>query len=169
MQRTYTYSSALVSQKETNSNQVSFYRFDAHGNVRLLTDGAGEITDTYDYDAFGNIANAFGSTSNDYLYTGERFDHSLSSYYLRERYYKPERGRFLTSDPFAGFLEEPRTRHDYLYVGADPVNLVDPSGLAETFEKVFLRTRLAIRTTEKWRAGRDTRCSSQKTSIRVVS
>lgn len=33
---------------------------------------AGEVTNTYAYDAFGNLVSAFGSTANDYLYSGER-------------------------------------------------------------------------------------------------
>jgi RHS repeat-associated protein len=144
-QRTYTYGSALLSQNEISSNRMSFYGSDGHGSVRLLTDTAGEITDTYDYDAFGNIVNAFGSTPNDYLYSGERFDPAAGAYHLRERYYNPQRGRFLTTDPFPGFLEEPPTQNDYSYVGGDPANLVDPSGLTETFEKVYLRAQIAIR------------------------
>lgn len=134
VQRTYTYGNSPVSQKQLGNSQTSFFGSDAHGSVRLLTDSAGETTDTYAYDAFGNLASAFGSTANDYRYRGERFDSDLGAYHLRERYYSPQRGRFLTSDPFAGFTDVPRTLHKYLYVGADPVNYIDPSGLTETTE-----------------------------------
>jgi hypothetical protein len=30
----------------------SFYGYDGHGSVRQLTNSAGVVTDTYDYDAF---------------------------------------------------------------------------------------------------------------------
>jgi RHS repeat-associated protein len=99
-----------------------------------LTNNAGTVTDVYDYDAFGNLISASGATPNDYLYSGERFDADVGAYYLRERYYSPQRGRFLTSDSFSGFTNLPRTLHKYLYVGADPVNYIDPSGLTETTE-----------------------------------
>ena len=100
------------------------------------------VTDTYDYDAFGNLISRFGTTPNNYLYSGERFDSDLGAYHLRERYYNPQRGRFLTIDPFAGFTDLPRTLHKYLYVGADPVNYIDPNGLTETTEYHLNVTRL---------------------------
>lgn len=134
VQRTYTYGNTLVSQNQLGNSQTSFYGSDAHGSVRLLTNNAGTVSDTYDYEAFGNLISATGATPNDYRYSGERFDSDLGAYHLRERYYSPQRGRFLTSDPFAGFTDLPRTLHKYLYVGADPVNYIDPNGLTETTE-----------------------------------
>ena len=145
VQRTYTYGNSLVSQKQLGSNQSSFYGADAHGSIRLLTSSTGAVTDSYNYEAFGNLTSATGTTANDYRYSGERFDSDLGAYHLRARYYSPQRGRFLTSDPFAGFTDVPRTLHKYLYVGAEPVNRIDPSGLTETLERVFLRTYLEIR------------------------
>jgi RHS repeat-associated protein len=136
VQRTYTYGDSLVNQNLLNNNQFlpSFFGLDAHGTTRLLTNNTGAVTDRYDYDAFGNLVSASGTTPNDYLYSGERFDADAGAYYQRERYYSPQRGRFLTSDPFAGFTNLPRSLHKYVYVGADPVNYTDPSGLTETTE-----------------------------------
>ena len=37
---------------------TSYYGFDGHGSVRYLTDSTGAVTDTYDYDAFGNLINS---------------------------------------------------------------------------------------------------------------
>ena len=34
---------------------TSYYTYDGHGSTRALTDPNGEVTDTYDYDAFGNL------------------------------------------------------------------------------------------------------------------
>jgi hypothetical protein len=34
----------------------------------VLTNSAGEVTDTYDYDAFGNKINSTGTTPNNYLW-----------------------------------------------------------------------------------------------------
>jgi uncharacterized protein RhaS with RHS repeats len=50
------------------------------------------VTDTYDYDAFGNKINSTGATPNNYLYRGEQFDPDLGLYYLRARYYNPLTG-----------------------------------------------------------------------------
>jgi RHS repeat-associated protein len=147
VQRTYTYGTSLVNQNRIVNNQFvpSFYGLDAHGTTRLLTNTAGTITDKYDYDAFGNLVSATGTTPNNYFYSGERFDADAGAYYQRERYYSPQRGRFLTSDPFEGFVEVPRTLHKYQYVGGDPVNFIDPSGLAETHEKYFNIIRVNCR------------------------
>jgi hypothetical protein len=40
----------------------------------------------------------------------------------------PENGRFLTTDPFSGFMHEPLTLHKYLYAGLNPVTNIDPNG-----------------------------------------
>lgn len=86
------------------------------------------ITDTYDYDAFGNKINSTGSTPNNYLYRGEQWDSDLGLYYLRARYYNPLTGRFMSRDPEDGKPIDPKSLHKYLYANGDPVNLKDPTG-----------------------------------------
>ena len=88
------------------------------------------MTDTYDYDAWGNALNTTGSTPNVYLYRGEQFDSDLSLYYLRARYFNAVTGRFLSTDPAEGDVADPVTLHKYLYANADPVNRIDPTGWA---------------------------------------
>ncbi|HEX6622132.1 MAG TPA: VWA domain-containing protein, partial [Pyrinomonadaceae bacterium] len=136
VQRRYAYGLSLLSQSRLVGGAwaASFYGADGHGTVRLLTDASGALTDTYDYDTFGNLLSHTGATQNDYLYSGERFDAATGLYHLRARDYDPQAGRFRTPDSFPGFLDLPRTLHDYSYVGADPVNYRDPSGLIETTE-----------------------------------
>jgi len=107
---------------------LSFYGYDGHGSVRQLTDATAVVTDTYDYDAFGNLISRTGTTSNDYLYTGEQFDANLDFYYLRARYLNPSSGRFYSIDAAAGNHFDPRSLHKYLYAAANPPNLVDPTG-----------------------------------------
>lgn len=65
-----------------------------------VTNAAGAVTDTYDYDAFGNLLNSTGSTPNVYKYRGEQYDADLGLYYLRARYYNPQTGRFMSRDPY---------------------------------------------------------------------
>lgn len=128
--RVYTYGHDLVSQRRWNLSEwiTSYYGYDGHGNVRLLTDSSGNITDRYDYDAFGNIIAQSGSTPNHYLYCGEQYDPVLEMYFLRARYMDAVRGRFWTMDEYEGLRSDPPSLHKYLYVGADPINRVDPSG-----------------------------------------
>jgi RHS repeat-associated protein len=89
---------------------------------------AGAVTDTYTYDAFGNLLARTGATPNEYLYAGERFDPHLGLYRLRARYMNPATGRFQTMDSFEGEQSDPASLHKYLYAGDDPVNNIDPSG-----------------------------------------
>jgi RHS repeat-associated protein len=128
--RQYTYGLQRISQTQQIANAwtPSFYGYDGGGTVRLLTDSTGTVTDTYDYDAWGNAVNTTGSTPNVYLYRGEQNDPDLSFYYLRARYYNPLSGRLLSTDPEASVITDPSTLHRYFYATADPVNRVDPSG-----------------------------------------
>jgi RHS repeat-associated protein len=86
------------------------------------------VTDSYEYDAFGNKINSTGTTPNNYLYRGEQYDSDLGLYYLRARYYNPNTGRFMSRDPEAGKPIDPKTLHKYLYASGDPVNGLDPTG-----------------------------------------
>jgi RHS repeat-associated protein len=130
LQRTYTYGLQRISENQIISNtwQPSFYMYDGFGSVRQLTNLSGTVTDTYNYDAFGNLLNSTGSTPNNYLYRGEQYDPDLGLYYLRARYYNPQTGRFLSRDPEDGNPFDEVTLHKYLYAGSNPVSYVDPSG-----------------------------------------
>jgi RHS repeat-associated protein len=127
--RTYSYGLELISQNLTgNAQGPNFYGFDGHGSVRFLTSAAGVITDTYDYDAFGNLLSSTGSTPNNYLFAGEQFDPSLGIYYNRARYYDQRQGRFWTMDAFEGDSDVPLSLHKYVYTSANPVSRNDRNG-----------------------------------------
>jgi RHS repeat-associated protein len=118
------------------------------GRVRQLTNSAGAVTDTYEYDAFGNLLNKTGTTPNEMLYRGEQWDSDLGLYHLRARWYDAQSGRFMSRDPNAANIKIPATLHKYLYAQGDPVNGVDPTGRAELFENALLdeTTPSALRT-----------------------
>lgn len=96
--------------------------------MRALTDLTGAVTDTYDYDAFGNLIHSTGTTPNVYLYSGGQLDPDLHLYYNRARYLNVTTGRFWSMDSYEGDANAPLSLHKYLYVGADPASLRDPSG-----------------------------------------
>ena len=126
----YVYGLDLISQERGNAD--SYYLVDGLGSTRGLTDASGVVTDTYTYDAFGNLIASGGNIENDYLFAGEQFDEDLGQYYLRDRYYNPSVGRFTRVDTYQGRRSDPMSRHDYLYTHANPVNYIDPSGLYTT-------------------------------------
>ena len=128
--RTYTYGLQRISEDQiVNSAWVlSFYGYDGAESVRQLTNSMGQITDSFEYDAFGNKINSTGATPNNYLYRGEQYDPDLGLYYLRARYMNPATGRFLSRDPEDGITNDPASLHKYIYAGGDPVNAYDPTG-----------------------------------------
>src|SRR5438094_3690790 len=128
--RTYAYGLQRINENQLISGTwtPSFYSYDGHGEVRLLTSTAEAVTDVYQYDAFGNQIATTGTTPNNFLYSGEQFDSSVGLLYLRARYYRLPTGRFLTMDPYQGTIRNPATLHKYAYTANNPVNFVDPTG-----------------------------------------
>ena len=128
--RTYTWGLELIGEHQAinSAPTTSYYVFDGHGSVRALTDATGTVTDTYDYDAFGNLIHSTGTTPNNYLFAGEQFDPDLHLYYNRARYLNVSTGRFWSIDTDEGNGYEPISLHKYLYAGASPVGNLDPSG-----------------------------------------
>ncbi|MBZ5634919.1 MAG: hypothetical protein LAO55_17495 [Acidobacteriia bacterium] len=140
VQRVYTYGLNRISQSQASG--TSFYGYDGHGSVRLLTDATGTVTDRYDYDAFGNIISQAGTTPNVYLYSGEQNDPNLGLYYLRARYLSQSTGRFWTIDNVEGDADSPVSLHKYTYAGNEPVLRLDPSG--NQFDIASVSLELAI-------------------------
>ena len=123
----YTYGDDLLSQTD-GARQERFFLYDGLGTTRALADGAEAVTDTYAYEAFGQLLATTGSSDNAYRYTGEQYDSGLDQYYLRARYYDQGVGRFTSMDTWMGINTQPITLNKYLYANADPVNYTDPSG-----------------------------------------
>jgi RHS repeat-associated protein len=130
-----------------------FYHDDALRDTRLLTDNSGAVTDSFDYSAYGELAGSTGSTDQPYQYNGEQFDPAVDSYYLRQRYYDPGIGRFLSRDSFMGDPNLPPSLNPYLFGNSDPVSFHDPSGnfslISISFSSVIQGTLRAINVGQK--------------------
>ena len=142
----YTRGDDLISQER--QGQKHYYLYDGHNSVRILVDEEGNITDTYTYDAFGNLIDRTGTTENDYLYCGEQFNGTTGLYYLRARYMNPSTGTFISMDKYQGTINDPISLHKYLYANSNPVMYNDPTGyqtatLEETMEVVAILGILA--------------------------
>jgi RHS repeat-associated protein len=110
---------------ETRNTRI-YYHTDGVDSITTLTNHMGHKVQEYDYDSFGNIKSTPFWIKQPYTYTGREFDYHTGLYYYRARYYDPKAGRFVTRDPI-GF--EGGDVNLYNYVGANPVNWVDPFGL----------------------------------------
>ena len=64
----YIYGDDLISQNRKGI--ISYYIYDGRNSVRILTDSTGKVTDTYTYNAFGELLQNTGITTNEFLYAG---------------------------------------------------------------------------------------------------
>ncbi|WP_227498530.1 polymorphic toxin-type HINT domain-containing protein [Synechococcus sp. PCC 7336] len=113
---------------QLQGDQSSFFHTDGLGSTRVVTDGEGTVQQEFDYLAFGELLGARNAEQVDNLFAGEQFEQELGLYYLRQRYYDPSTGRFISRDAFEGFITDPISQNRYLYANANPVTYTDPSG-----------------------------------------
>jgi RHS repeat-associated protein len=99
-----------------------FLSSDIRGSVIAQADCAGNRQAINAYDEYGIPAS---TNTGRFQYTGQAWLPELGMYYYKARIYSPTLGRFMQTDPIgvAGGINL------YGYVGGDPVNNDDPSGL----------------------------------------
>ena len=121
------------------SNDGTFYwsHQDHLGSGRKLTDSTGAVRYRGEFDPHGQTllevtSGGTGTYANSHKYTGYEREWSTNLDYAQARMYNHNRARFMQPDPLgigAADLSAPQTLNSYSYVGNDPVNFVDPSGL----------------------------------------
>jgi RHS repeat-associated protein len=103
-----------------------YYHYDALGSVVTMTNSAGNVTQLYEYSVYGQVAASDADHPNRFMFTGREFDKDTGLYYYRARYYHPEIGRFLQTDPI-GYGDG---MNWYGYCLNGPVGGRDPSGMS---------------------------------------
>jgi RHS repeat-associated protein len=119
----YTRDPRGVLTEERTSTGNYYYLFDGLGSTVGLTDANGNVAATYQYDPYGQVIGSTGSVFNPWLFAATYYDSNTKLYKMGARYYDPAVGRFTQQDPV------PSHGNLYSYVGDDPVNFTDPSGL----------------------------------------
>ena len=125
----YTYEPRLYGNliSQNRSGTTHYYHYDGRGDAVALTNDSGTVTDTREYDAWGNVIVSTGSTSSPYQFVGLKGyqnDSATGLQYIRARFYSGSLARWTSKDP-ANKTDGPNR---YLTVHNSPVQHVDPSG-----------------------------------------
>ncbi|OZB81236.1 MAG: hypothetical protein B7X28_05345 [Halothiobacillus sp. 13-55-253] len=128
--------------EHNRATQLYYFHTDAMGTPRLATDAKQQVVWRWNEDAFGAKVSTdqerHGHRDHDWdhgkshgiqvnlRYPGQYYDSETGLFYNWNRYYDPSTGRYSRSDPkglSAG-------NNSFLYVFANPLQWLDPDGLA---------------------------------------
>ncbi len=125
----------------TSSTQDYSYGRNVHGDVSLLVDDNGLVSDSYAYKPYGNLDGSLSrgeidptNPFNAFRFNDKRFDSGSRSFQMGARHYEPDDGRFLQQDflrDATGELEfstDLANENRYGFAGGNPVSFVESDG-----------------------------------------
>ena len=91
----------LARVREENIPRPLYYAGDANGNITDLVDTNGAVVAHYEYDPYGNTIAQSGdqADANPFRFSSKYWDGETGFYYYGYRFYSPELGRWISSDP----------------------------------------------------------------------
>jgi RHS repeat-associated protein len=102
-----------------------FYALDHLGSTTMITDEAGKVVWQDELTPFGESSGQVGVLDENVKFTGKDLDSEINLFYFNARWYSAELGRFTSVDPLKDDVNW------YVYVGGNPLNRVDPTGLID--------------------------------------
>ena len=115
---------------DTTTEETFFFHSDHLGSTSYITDDKGNITQYDAYLPYGELIVDEHSSSEDmpYKFNGKEFDEETGLYYYGARYMDPVKSLWYGADPLA---EKYVNISPYLYCHANPIVLMDPTGMAD--------------------------------------
>ena len=120
------------------TNNTFLFTKNMQGDITGIIDENGNMLVSYNYDAWGNQTYTLNSEYftvaelvfkiNPFTYRGYTYDYEIGHYYLQSRYYRPDWGRFISSDIYLETGTGVLGSNVFTYCDNDAINNVDPNG-----------------------------------------
>ena len=118
---------------------LAYVHTDRLGSVTNLTDEFGRVTARSDYGDWGEVRTyesitvdgGFRMLMPEVTFAGHEYDDVLDQFYAKYRFYDADLKRFDSMDPVKGFVTDPMSLVQYLYVKDNPKTRLDPLGLID--------------------------------------
>ena len=158
VRQAYTYGESGIGERVSvdKSEESSYYLYDGRNSVTGILTETANLTNSYQYDPYGNLTSGTADGVNYYGYNGESTNVKTGLQYLRARYYNAENGTFTTEDSDLGTTKNPLTRNRYDYATNNPLNYSDPTGhslwsrIKSTAKKAVKTVVSGVKAAAKW-------------------
>ena len=150
VRQAYTYGESGIGERVSvdKSEESSYYLYDGRNSVTGILTETANLTNSYQYDSYGNLTSGTADGVNYYGYNGESTNVKTGLQYLRARYYNAENGTFTTEDSDLGTTKNPLTRNRYDYATNNPLNYSDPTGHS-LWSRIKSTAKKAVKTVAK--------------------